>query len=76
MNKLLCNTSIIVVMLLASFNQFAFAIDSESDVYAFDDFPLEDLLQYPDWFKQSFLDLPDDLDEAALNNKRGIIVYF
>ena len=29
----------------------------------------------PDWFKQSFLDLQDDLDDANENNKR-IILYF
>ncbi|MEW8027325.1 MAG: thioredoxin fold domain-containing protein [Candidatus Thiodiazotropha sp.] len=76
MNKLLHHTAIAVSMLLASFKPNAFAIDSESDIYAFDDFPLEELLQYPDWFKKSFLDLPDDLEEAAQNNKRGLIVYF
>lgn len=29
----------------------------------------------PDWFKQSFLDLQEDLDDAKANNKR-IILYF
>jgi thioredoxin-related protein len=52
------------------------AIESEKDVFAFDDFPLEELLQYPDWFKQSFLDLPADLQEALDDNKKGIILYF
>ncbi len=76
MNKLLRNTAIVVSMLAAAFKPNAFAIDSESDVYAFDDFPLEELLNYPDWFKKSFLDLPDDLKEAVQNDKRGLIVYF
>lgn len=49
---------------------------AEADVFAFDDFPLEELLQYPDWFKKSFLDLPDDLREAIGRGKQGIIVYF
>ena len=31
---------------------------------------------YPDWFKQSFLDLRDDLDDARKADKRGIIVFF
>ena len=31
---------------------------------------------YPDWFKQSFLDLGDDLEEAREAGKRGIIVFF
>jgi thioredoxin-related protein len=52
------------------------AIESEKDVFAFDDFPLEELLQYPNWFKQSFLDLPTDLQEALEENKKGIILYF
>jgi thioredoxin-related protein len=76
MYKLTHNTAIVFLMLLASFKPNAYAIDSESDVYAFDDFPLEELLQYPDWFKKSFLDLPDDLEEAVANHKRGLIVYF
>ncbi len=42
----------------------------------FDDAPLEQLLEYPDWFKKSFLDLQEDLQEAVAANKSGIIVYF
>jgi thioredoxin-related protein len=76
MKKLIHNTAVVVLMLLALLQSNACAIDSESDVYAFDDFPLETLLKYPDWFKQSFLDLPDDLEEAIENQKRGLIVYF
>ena len=49
---------------------------ADEDVFTFDDFPLEELLQYPDWFKKSFLELPDDLQDAVSNGKRGIIVYF
>ncbi|MCU7921135.1 MAG: thioredoxin fold domain-containing protein [Candidatus Thiodiazotropha sp. (ex Dulcina madagascariensis)] len=60
----------------ATFLQPAFGIESDEDVYAFDDFPLEELLQYPDWFKKSFLELPSDLQEAVDKDKRGIIVYF
>jgi thioredoxin-related protein len=76
MNKLTFHSAIVVFILLAFFRPNTFAIDADSDVYAFDDFPLEALLQYPDWFKQSFLDLPDDLEEAIENHKRGLIVYF
>lgn len=42
----------------------------------FDDEPLSEDLSLPDWFKVSFLDLRDDLDEAVANGKRGIIIYF
>lgn len=49
---------------------------ADSDPLQFDDTPLEDLLEHPEWFKQSFLDLDDDLQEALDAGKNGIIVYF
>jgi thioredoxin-related protein len=53
------------------------ATNTESqDVYEFDDFPLEEPMEHPDWFKHSFLDLQEDLDEAIDKGKQGIIVYF
>ncbi|MBT3025590.1 MAG: thioredoxin fold domain-containing protein [Candidatus Thiodiazotropha sp. (ex Ctena orbiculata)] len=76
MKKPLQYVSIALSLLLSPLSPQAFAIDSETDVFTFDDFPLEDLLQYPGWFKKSFLDLPEDLSEAVANDKRGIIVYF
>ncbi|MDH5393076.1 MAG: thioredoxin fold domain-containing protein [Gammaproteobacteria bacterium] len=42
----------------------------------FSDDTLSSKIILPDWFKLSFLDLKDDLDEAVANNKKGIIVYF
>jgi len=33
-------------------------------------------IKYPAWFKESFLDLPEDLREAKKAGKRGIIVFF
>lgn len=42
----------------------------------FDDHPREDLLEHPDWFKESFLDLPQDLEDALAAGKSGLIVYF
>ena len=44
--------------------------------FAFDDAPLQEPLEHPAWFKQSFLDLPEDLAEATAAGKKGIIVYF
>jgi thioredoxin-related protein len=76
MYKLLRSLSIAVSFILAVIQPPASAIESESDVFAFDDFPLEELVQYPDWFKKSFLYLPDDLEDAAGRNKQGIIIYF
>jgi len=49
---------------------------ADDDPFEFDDIPLTELITYPDWFKQSFLDLQEDLDEAISNDKQGIIVYF
>ncbi|MGD2117799.1 MAG: thioredoxin fold domain-containing protein [Chromatiales bacterium] len=46
------------------------------DPHDFDDFPLAEPLTYPKWFKQSFLDLQEDLNESIENGKQGIIVYF
>ncbi len=42
----------------------------------FDDAPQLRDTPYPDWFKLSFLDLSEDLEEAAADGKRGIMVYF
>ncbi len=47
-----------------------------TDPLNFDDTPLDNLLEHPSWFKQSFLDLDDDLAEAVANGKKGIAVYF
>lgn len=42
----------------------------------FDDAPLRDALELPDWFDLSFLDLNDSLQEAIEQGKRGLIIYF
>ena len=52
------------------------APEQPEEAFEFDDFPLEDILEYPTWFKRSFLNLPDDLAEAAAAGKKGVIVYF
>ena len=46
------------------------------DPHRFDDTPLKEPLRHPDWFKESFMDLGDDLAEAVAAGKKGIIVYF
>jgi thioredoxin-related protein len=55
---------------------FRAAADIGGDPYQFDDMPLDELLEYPPWFKNSFLALDEDLQEAVDNGKSGIIVYF
>lgn len=47
-----------------------------AQAFEFDDLPLQEPLEHPEWFKHSFLDLREDLEEALAANKRGIIVYF
>lgn len=55
----------------------ALASEEETgEIIEFDDFPTEELLKYPPWFKQSFYDLKTDLEEAVGSGKKGIIVYF
>ena len=41
----------------------------------FSDEPVDEII-HPDWFKQSFLDLKEDVAEAEQANKDGIIVFF
>lgn len=67
----------VIVMLLASVQIAISAQPKEPDLaFEFDDLPLQEPLQHPDWFKLSFLDLPEDLAEAVAKEKAGIIVYF
>jgi thioredoxin-related protein len=51
------------------------AAEDAEDVYGFDDFPRDELLQYPDWFNEPFLNLPDD-HAAALAEGKDLVVYF
>jgi thioredoxin-related protein len=48
----------------------------QTDEFAFDDKPLEEPIVHPEWFKLSFLELFDDLQDAIHGGKRGIILYF
>jgi len=49
---------------------------STENSFKFNDLPDERHLKYPSWFKQSFLNLPEELKEAEKAGKIGIIVYF
>jgi thioredoxin-related protein len=54
----------------------ATALDPEDpSIYEFDDAVLDEPLEHPEWFKESFMDLQDDLQEALENDKR-LVVYF
>lgn len=61
---------------LALFRAFPAVAAEDYDFYSFDDRPLEEPFEYPEWFKKSFLDLPEDLKEALDAGKQGIMVYF
>ncbi|MCW8956285.1 MAG: thioredoxin fold domain-containing protein [Gammaproteobacteria bacterium] len=56
--------------------QLAPATLADFDILTFDDSTLKEDLQLPDWFKLSFLDIADNLEEARADGKQGIIIYF
>ncbi|MCB1763519.1 MAG: thioredoxin fold domain-containing protein [Gammaproteobacteria bacterium] len=70
--------SIAVLILLGLFQAAVQAAPEEEpdEAFEFSDFPLQQPLEHPAWFKQSFLDLREDLREADAADKAGIIVYF
>ncbi len=54
----------------------AVAVEEAYDIQELDDTPRVRDIHYPEWFKNSFLDLSEDLSEAENAGKIGIIVYF
>jgi thioredoxin-related protein len=58
----------VLLILLLSFNP----VWAEAE---FSDEPVDQIV-HPDWFKQSFLDLKEDVAEAKQSDKFGIIVFF
>ena len=75
-SQLLSTSLLMLLMLWLGPLLGAESAETDDALSEFDDFPLEQPLEYPDWFKRSFLDLPADLQEALDNGKKGIIVYF
>jgi len=65
-----------LLLLLLPALAWSAAEGDDQDPLVFEDVPLKEMIQHPDWFKESFLDLPEDLAEAIQNGKKGIIVYF
>jgi len=49
---------------------------SQHGSLAFDDTPLKEELNLPNWFSLSFLDLNNSLEDALEDGKKGIILYF
>jgi len=80
---LLCKPSRITgwcffLLLISSFTSvFAAPDEGElSDAEFFDDTPQTRDIVYPDWFKNSFLDLREDLNDVKAADKAGLVVYF
>lgn len=55
---------------------YLYADESAADFIEFDDRPLEQDLVLPSWFKLSFLELGNDLADAAESGKWGVLLYF
>lgn len=53
----------------------AFAVAGD-DFLNFDDQPLQEPLTFPEWFKLSFLDFREDLNEALDSGKDGLLIYY
>jgi thioredoxin-related protein len=70
------NIILLALGLLLCFSTPALAESEPNEAFEFDDFPLQEPLEHPEWFKQSFLDLPADLSEALAADKQGIMIYF
>lgn len=69
-------TAFLAAMLLATSVSPASA-SKEINPYSFyDGGAAGDDYRLPEWFKDSFLDLREDLAEALENNKKGLLVYF
>jgi thioredoxin-related protein len=67
---------VLAVVLSSAFGARAEDLPGDEEIYGFDDSPLAEPMEHPDWFKESFLDLGVDLKEAVAAGKRGLIVYF
>ncbi len=65
---------LMIAALLSSYT--AIATTSVDNAYSFVDLPTDYDDDHPDWFKASFYNLPEDLDDALSAGKKGLIVYF
>ncbi len=66
------------ILLLAALlcSSTAIATTPPEDAYSFVDLPIEYQDDHPDWFKPSFNNLPEDLNDTLSSGKQGLIVYF
>jgi thioredoxin-related protein len=64
------------VLLFVVFSATAAEVSFDKGFVQFDDAPLEEPLAFPDWFKLSFLDLSEDIEEVRESGKQGLMIYF
>ena len=69
-------SAILVSGVLGLFTSLTCAAANPTAVFEFDDSPATRHIEHPAWFKHSFLDLRDDLAQAAQSDKKGIAIYF
>ncbi len=69
MKKPLINRQIAALILLLPFISFDAAAKD------FDDYTIAHI-DYPDWFKETFYDLDDDIAEAGEEGKKGLMILF
>jgi thioredoxin-related protein len=65
-----------VLLMCVAAGTMAAEVSFDKGYVKFDDAPLEEPLGFPDWFKLSFLNLPEDIDEVRDAGKQGLIVYY
>lgn len=68
-------TVFLMYVIFTAFGPAVNPVFAENTPPGFADAPLETPLVLPDWFKLSFLDLREDLQEAT-SRQRGLIIYF
>ena len=73
---LMCAKIAIVLFLLILMYQADLRADIDISEKGFDDTLLDEEVDLPDWFKLSFLDIKEDIDEAKQSGKKGLILYF
>ena len=85
--KLISHGGLLALLLLASGSTTAQETDAEWDAWeealteeaessGFNDAPLKEEVETPDWFRLTFLDLAEDLADAKQSGREGLIVYF
>ena len=72
----LTGVTCLVLLLLVAIRAMAAEVSFDMGFVQFDDAPLEEPLAFPDWFKLSFLDLREDIEEVRESGKQGLMVYF